>query len=248
MQRFFSGIYQGITSRWYISVLSTMIFVFVGSAKELIRVFHQETLLSAEYHMIFIKTALSSDAVTSLLPIVAALPFAGAYVDEIKSKFVRFYLIRSNYRYYILNRSLVCFLYGGGAAFLGGLLSWGISTLLFMPLEMAAEEGAISTVSIWPILVLLFLAGGLWAIAGMAISTFMESKYIAYASPFVMYYMLVILCERYIPDVFLLYPPNWTQPDSWPYGVWGAAFFLLELTIAFGILFLIRAGRRLREL
>lgn len=48
------------------------------------------------------------------------------------------------------------FLCGGGVIFLGSLLSWGISVLLFMPMEMATEKGAISTVSIWQKLVLFF--------------------------------------------------------------------------------------------
>lgn len=248
MHNFFSGMFQANTPRWYVSILVTIGLIFIGSAEDFIRAVNQETLLPSEYHIAFVKAALSSDAVTSFLPVVAVLPFSGAFVDDLKSKFARFYLIRSNYGYYLLSRILMCLLYGGGAILLGGLLSWGISTLLFMPMEMAAEKGDVSAASIWPVLVLLFLTGGLWSIVGMAMSTFMESKYIAYASPFVIYYMLVILCERYFPDAYLLYPPNWTNPDVWPYGAWGAAIFLLELTLVFCILFIIRAGRRLREI
>lgn len=119
--------------------------------------------------------------------------------------------------------------------------------MLFRPLEQVAEKGT-TAAQIWPTLVLMFLNGGLWAVVGMTMSTLMESKYIAYCSPFVIYYLLVILCERYIPDAFLLYPPNWVKPDLWPYGAWGAGIFLLEVTVLFGILFVFRAGRRLREL
>lgn len=243
-----SGIYQANTTKFYSSILITMLFMFVGSTENLIRAIRQQSLLPAGYNISFVKYALTTDAVVSFLPVIAVLPFSGVYVDDIKSKFARFYLIRSNYGYYLLSRILLCFLYGGGAILLGGLLSWGISTLLFMPMEMAAEKGVVSTAVIWPILVLFFLTGGLWSVVGMAMSTFMESKYIAYASPFVIYYLLVILCERYFPNAYLLYPPNWTNPDAWPYGAWGAAIFLLELTLVSSILFVIRAGRRLREL
>ena len=97
-------------------------------------------------------------------------------------------------------------------------------------------------------IMLMFCNGGLWAVIGITISSLMESKYVAYASPFVIYYLLVILCERYIPEAYLLYPPNWTNPGVWPYGAWGAAIILLELSLVFCILFIIRAGRRLREL
>lgn len=243
-----SGIYQANTTKFYISILITMLFIFIGSTENLIRAIRQQSPLPTGYNISFVKYALNTAAVVSFLPVIAVLPFSGVYVDDIKSKFARFYLIRTNYEHYLWSRILVCFLCGGAVILLGSLLSWGISALLFMPMEMAAEKGAVSTASIWPILVLLFLTGGLWSVVGMAMSTFMESKYIAYASPFVIYYLLVILCERYFPDAYLLYPPNWTNPDAWPYGALGATVFLLELTLVFSILFVIRAGRRLREL
>ena len=97
-------------------------------------------------------------------------------------------------------------------------------------------------------LLLLFLNGGLWAVLGMTMSTIMESKYIAYASPFIVYYLLVILYERYFPNAWLLYPKNWLDPEIWPYGVGSAALFLLELTFLCGLVFYIRGKRRLEQL
>lgn len=245
---FFSAMYQAHTPRLYIAVLAVIVLTYLGSTETLLRAVQQQSLLPAGYSTTFMSNALTTNTIISFLPVIAILPFSGVYVDDLKSKFARFYLIRSNYGYYLWSRILVCFLYGGGAILLGGLMSWGISALLFMPMEKAAENGSVSTVSIWPILVLFFLTGGLWSVVGMTMSTLMESKYIAYASPFVIYYLLVILCERYFPDAYLLYPLNWTNPEAWPYGAWGAAIFLLELTLVFSILFVIRAGRRLREL
>lgn len=244
----FSGLHQAHTPKLYISILFVIVLVYMGSVEALLRAMQQHVLLPAGYHITFMNNALESEAIISFLPVLAVLPFSGTYVDDLKSKFARFYLVRIDYRGYLWSRILVCFLCGGGGIFLGCLLSWGISALLFMPMEMAAEKGTIPAVSIWPILVLFFLTGGLWAVVGMTMSTLMESQYIAYASPFVIYYLLVILCERYFPNAYLLYPPNWTNSDVWPYGAWGASIFLLELTLAFSILFAIRAERRLWEL
>ena len=95
---------------------------------------------------------------------------------------------------------------------------------------------------------LLFVNGGFWSVVGMAMSTLMESKYISYATPFVLYYLLVILYERYFSDLFIIYPKTWTDPAAWPFGCWGAAIFLLEMTLIFAILFAFRAGRRLQQL
>ena len=119
---------------------------------------------------------------------------------------------------------------------------------MFLPMEKAAEVSSDSTALFLKICGLLFLNGGLWAIIGMTMSTIMESKYIAYASPFIVYYLLVILYERYFPNAWLLYPKNWLDPEVWPYGVGSAALFLLELTFLCGLVFYIRGKRRLEQL
>lgn len=205
--------------------------------------------LIQDAHVALLADALQSQATAAFLPILAVLPFAGAYVEDVKTKFARFFLIRGSFADYCLGRALAAFLSGGLGILLGALALWAGGELVLTPLERPVE--GLSPAS-RQVLVetcgLLFCAGGLWALVGMAMSTLMESKYIAYCSPFVLYYLLVILCERYLPDAFLLYPPNWVKPELWPYGLWGAGIFLLELAAAFGLLFGIRAGRRLREL
>lgn len=82
----------------------------------------------------------------------------------------------------------------------------------------------------------------------MTMSTIMESKYIAYASPFIVYYLLVIFYERYFPNTWLLYPKNWLNPEIWPLGIGSAALFLLELTFLCGLVFYVRGKRRLEQL
>lgn len=200
-------------------------------------------------HVALLMEAFQGEGTTAFLPILAVLPFAGAYVEDVKTKFARFFLIRSSVLGDCLGRLLAAFLSGGLSILLGALLLWGGGELV-LPLWERRVEGMLPTSRerLGEICFLLFLNGGLWAVVGMAVSSLMESKYIAYCSPFVLYYLLVILCERYIPDAFLLYPPNWVKPELWPYGVWGAGIFLVEVTVLFGILFVFRAGRRLREL
>ena len=131
---------------------------------------------------------------------------------------------------------------------IGILLAWGTSALLFLPMEKVAEASSEASAILLKTCELLFLNGGLWAVMGMTMSTIMESKYIAYASPFIVYYLLVILYERYFPNAWLLYPKNWLDPEIWPYGVRSAAAFLLELTVLAGIVFYIRGKRRLELL
>ncbi len=226
----------------------TLVIVF-ASADSLIRVYREQRMLDYDYHTNLILTALSSDTVAPFLPILAVLPFSAGYIDNVKSKFARFFLIRTSYRTYLLSRCAVCFLLGGLVPTLGTLLCWGGGSLVFLPMEYAPKSPSEVPAMLLKECGLLFLSGGMWAVAGMAMSTLMESKYIAYASPFVIYYLMVILYERYLPKCFLIYPREWIAPSKlWPFGAWGPAVLMLELSLLFTLLFYFRAERRLRQL
>lgn len=229
-------------------IVGIAVLIFGASIDSLVRLFREMSQLFYGYHTEFILTALCSNMVASFLPIAAGLPFTASYIDDVKSRFARFFLIRTDYGTYLVSRILVCFLSGGLVIATGTLLAWGASALLFLPMEKAAEASSDSTALLLKTCGLLFLNGGLWAVVGMTMSTIMESKYIAYASPFIVYYLLVILYERYFPNAWLLYPKNWLDPEIWPYGVGSAALFLLELTFLCGLVFYIRGKRRLEQL
>lgn len=243
-----SGIYQISIFKYIVVSLGITILVFLGSIEMLLRAFRQFGLLPSGYVETFMINALEQGAVVSLIPVLAVIPFSGAYVDDLKSKFARLFLIRCSYSNYLISRILVSFLCSGSCIAFGGGIAWSLSALLFMPMELAGETNWSVISTVIQKLILMFCNGGLWAVIGLSLSTFMESKYVAYASPFVIYYLLVILCERYFPEAYLLYPPNWTNPDVWPYGAWGATIFLIELALVSSALFVVRAGRRLREL
>lgn len=243
-----SGMGQASILKCIVVSLGMTVLVFLGSMETLLRAFGQSDLLQSGYVGIFMSNALEQDAVVSLIPVLSVISFSGVYVDDLKSKFARFFLIRCSYSDYLISRILIVFFGSGCCIAFGGLTAWIISALIFMPMELAGEVDWAVISTVVQKLILMFCNGGFWAVIGITMSSLMESKYVAFASPFVIYYMLVILCERYISDAYLLYPPNWTNPDVWPYGTWGAAIFLLELTLVFGILFIIRAGRRLQEL
>ena len=210
------------------------------------RAFQSEYLMPAGYHTEMIRSALRSDTAIPFIPMAAVLPFAGSFVDDVKSKFARLFCIRSGWTGYLGSRLVVCFLSGALAVVCGAILAWGSAALVLLPRTEAGEmERGILTETLW----LYALSGGFWAVVGLSLSTLMESKYIAYASPFVLYYLLVILHERYTPALYVLDPAEWiAQQDRWPFGAIGPAAVVLELTAVFAVIFLIRAERRLRAL
>ena len=242
------GIKHSINIQMMLGIASIIMLVFLSSMDTLLQLFPAISLQPSGYHTDFILNALRSDTFSPFIPILAVLPYTANYIENVKSKFARFFLIRTNYSTYLISQIVVCFLSGGLGIAVGTLLAWGVSALLFMPMEKAAEVSPEAAILLLKTCELLFLNGGLWAVVGMTMSTIMESKYIAYASPFIVYYLLVILYERYFPDAWLLYPKNWLNPEIWPYGVGSAALFLLELTFLCGLVFYIRGKRRLEQL
>lgn len=248
MKYVLSHLRRGLRLRFWMTLLMTAGLCFSSFLQSILQNIQQGSLFYQGYHNELIVQALSSDILASFLPVLAAIPISAGYLEDIKSKFARFLILREDYSGYLISQCLSCWGCGGCATLLGGLAAWGITALVFSPLEQVVKDYVGIAPQIASQLALVFLNGGLWAVVGMALSTVMESKYIAYISPFIVYYLLVILYERYFPDAWLLYPRNWLDLEIWPYGVGSAVVFLLELTFLSGLLFYFRGRRRLESL
>ena len=243
-----SGIKELFGIQLCLSIALSLCAAGIAISEILIFTFPTTLPLPSLFHVDLVCRALKSDVVISFLPIISAIPFSGSYVDEIKSKYIRFICVRTGNTQYIASRVIVCYVGGAFVVALTVFLLAGLSYCVFSPLEEALVLSSDAVRLLVNSAVLLVLEGGFWAVVGLSVSTFMESKYISYATPFVLYYLLVILYERYFSDLFIIYPKTWADPTAWPYGCWGAAIFLLEMTLIFAILFAFRAGRRLQQL
>lgn len=234
--------------RFLFSALILSIIICVSSLDTLLYLFPVTSLLENDYHTRLVCEAMYSDEVNSFVPILSGLPFAANYIEEIKSRFSRYVLIRSSYKSYIISRIVACFLSGGFVVLTGVLNTWGLAALVFGPMENKVDIVTNIRKEFFQSTSILCLIGGFWAVVGMTVSTFMESRYISYATPFVFYYLLVILYERYFSDLFIIYPKTWTDPAVWPFGCWGAVIFLLEMTLLFAFLFAYRSRKRLQQI
>lgn len=250
-----AGCRQAFTgAAFFAAVLGTVLVLAAGCFKDGWSALQQldQSLLANGFHRTLLKTALGSDTMALALPILSALPFTASYLDDIRSGFIKEYLPRTRVRDYIAGKAAACLLSGGLALVLGILLFSGLSALILTPLEQAPPKNTEPESWLAPLLeqcLRFFCSGAFWSLVGMTMAAATGSRYMAYASPFILYYVLVILCERYFRKLYILNPKEWIAPQqTWVGGVWGIAGLLLELGLLFGGWFTLLAKRRLERI
>ena len=234
---------------FYAGAAVLVLMIAVASIDSLINGFATGQPLPNGFHGQLILAALTSDDVTMALPILCALPFTTAFVDDVKSGYIRQYLPRAGVSGYIRGKLLACGLSGGLVLVAGLAAAFALAALLLTPMELAPAPDAVVQ-PICPELTLhalvLFSSGAFWSLVGFTLASITMSRYMAYASPFVVYYVLIILHERYFKQFFALYPKEWlAQTHQWIGNGYGIPLLLLELTAVVGLACALVMKRRL---
>ena len=244
-----SDIKRALSGKGFLTgVAGMMLVIALPSLEGIITVAQNGEALQNGYHAQLIMEALASDWVTLALPIFCALPYTSAFVDDIKSGFIKQYLPRSGIKPYIKGKLIACGLSGGLTLFTGIILAYGLSTLVFTPMELALTPEETAQPYFAQLLMTaatLFFSGVFWSLAGFMFAALTMNRYMAYASPFILYYVLIILNERYFNDLYVLYPKEWLFPsDTWVMGGFGLILLLAELSAVACVGFTLVAKRR----
>lgn len=150
------------------------------------------------------------------VPVLCTFPYTTAWLADYQSGFLKAYLPRCGVPAYILGKILSCGISGGGLEALGG----------WIYLCIKQEEEA----PFHPML--LFVSGMFWAVLAAVLAALSNSRYLAHGGAFVMYYLLVILYERYFHSLYCLSPYEWLAPEhTWVFGDWGVVFLLAGMTM-----------------
>lgn len=204
--------------------------------------------LASGSFLIFFKKALEAKVMLFFIPIVASLPMGAVYVRESSGGFLKLYITRISRTEYI-GRKLIQ-IYGSGFFIFcfAGLFLLLASFLCFYPLE---QKGEISSEMVWEALLTLLrvsMMGGVLAGVSGIFAALYKNYYMAYGLPFVCYYLLIIVKERYLSKMYAWYPPEWIQcTKDWGNGKGGIWVFLLLLSAAVLLLNSLLLQYRLRE-
>lgn len=201
------------------------------------------------YHRELLLKTLSSDIILFAVPILAAIPYTTAFTDDVKSGYLKPYLTRTSVSRYILGKGIGSAVSGGLALIFGIVTALGIFFFVFSPFEVYGEYAVKSLLpDIVLRLFLFFFAGALWASVGLLASSLTQNVYLAYAAPFIFYYVLIILQERYFRTTFMLNPKNYlTMQGAWPLEGKSAALTLLMLVLILQLVFYMTAQTELRD-
>lgn len=240
---------RAVQARWiYLSIFLTTAFLTASQLDKVAAVFREGKALPGGWTGQFVQESMLGDWALFFLPVLCALPYASCFVDEVKSQTVKMALVRVNRSAYLRSKAVTAAAAGGGIVTVGAAAFLCASLLVFLPLE---EGDAVRTVTAeasgyGKILVRYFCFGALGAETGLWISTLVNNRYMAWLSPFMIQYLLMILCERYIPWCQVLYPVQWLDPSGgWPLEGWTAPLWMICLTAAAGLGFFRAAERRL---
>lgn len=184
-----------------------------------------------------------------LLPIAAVLPMGGIYVKESSSGFLRLYITRISQMEYVRRKTLQIYAGGFLPFFFAGTLGLLCSFLAVYPLEV---QGEMPWESFWQLVQLLLriaLVGGILAEVSGIFAALFRNYYMAYGLPFVCYYMLIILKERYFTDMYAMYPAEWVKCDQdWGVDGLGIWVFLVAFSITMMLFHGLLLYSRLKEI
>lgn len=161
-----------------------------------------------------------SDLFKVSIPVVSTLPYSTAWLLDHQNSFIKFYVPRSGVKGYIWGKFLAC-------GISGGLVEW-MGCFLY---TLINHEDEIN-------LGLIFVSGALWAVLAATLAAWSDSRYIAYGGSFVVYYILVILHDRYFEDLYCLYPYEWLKPQhTWVFDEQGIVILILGLILVLGFFY-----------
>jgi hypothetical protein len=194
-----------------------------------------------------------------IAPLIAVLPFSDSYLLDRSSGFLRSLLSRVSYKRYLFTKYCAAALSGGIALELPMILFFLVTNIAFprglnsnvLEQRILSSPAALGPFGnlyqsnpdlyIFSLIGLGFLFGAVYAILGLAISVFVENRYVVLATPFVLYIIAHYLLSLFnVPawSPVSAFVPHWLIGVTWIHiGVsLGGIFLISSLTFYLGAL------------
>lgn len=212
--------------------VATAILIMMGAGSNMVFPPDAKKGLMPFYHGQLVLQGLSSNIMLMVVPIICTLPYTTAFLDEFTSGFIKPYIMKCDKSSYIKGKVISAGVSGGLVLMIGIFGTYFLTSLIYKPMEIADPMAISPFGEVFKISLVYFVSGCFWASIGAVFANASMSKYMAYAAPFVLYYVLVMLAERYFKGVYVINPEEWLAPENfWPGGEWGIMLFISMLTV-----------------
>lgn len=172
--------------------------------------------------MILYCSGFESELFQMSVPVLSTIPYSTAWLGDYQSGFIKAYLPRCGRVCYIWGKFLSCGISGGTL----------LATACFFFLQTGEGEGMTGN------LFLIFLSGMFWAVVAAALAAASNSRCVAYGGSFVLFYVLVIVYQRYFKALYCLNPVEWYAPKhTWVFGDTGITLMLGGMVLVTGIIY-----------
>lgn len=173
-----------------------------------------------------------------LIPICVPLAAGGNAEAELKSRYAVFSCSRVGRRAYYMGKITEVLLSGGLMVCISELVGLALFYLRCSGLSITIDRAGSFTGSkivlfLLGVLIRGFLNGGFWALMGSLFSVLSKSIYLAYAVPFVLYYVLTMFQARFYQELYFLSPRYWAAPVLYDNVFCILILLLLELVCGF---------------
>jgi len=241
---------RAFSFRWlYLGSFCIVILACISRLDVIREVWETVELLEPGWTMSFVIETLCGEILLFILPVLSTLPFSSSFIDEWKAGMTRQAVSRIEKRTYLRSKAIVTALSGGFILSVGSLCLLIVSMVVFLPIEQSVTDTVMDNKPVQSYIALFaryFVCGALWAETGLFFSTLFNHRFLAWLSPFMIYYLLIIFHERYFEWCFVLYPKEWLIPErQWGFDNWSICLWLLALTALAGWGFIKVGERRL---
>ena len=188
----------------------------------------------------------------AIAPLIAVLPFAASLITDRSSGYVTFILSRTSFRKYITSKFFANLLAGGISISIPLLIMYGVINIFYprgFPPVTAPGEARIGRIPytlpgpmtylyrtktdlyVFFLIGLSFIFGATYASLGLALSLFLHNRYVALATPFILYqigsFVMNMLGKAEWSTVMTLIPFSY-KTTSWltVFGELGAIFLI----------------------
>jgi len=199
--------------RFAVAVGATVIVALI-SGSDNITILKQSSMVEniGELSIRAAAACMQMDAFLLTLPILCVIPYADSFVEDLQTHFLREYLPLAGKNRYLFSKVTVTALSGGLALCVGQLIVLLICTGIFPPLGIEPGEYAFTYYHYFLALLMVVFGGLAWSLVGGISGAALRNRYMAYAMPFIIFYVLSSFQIRYFRTAYVFSLQEWIRP------------------------------------